>query len=356
MNPRFPLAAADVTAAWIAGATDLPVVEVTADRVGTGLVGMNLRVALDYGRPRRADEPASLVLKLPSPDETSRATGRALRNYEREVLFYRHIKPTVGIRTPHCWHADWDETSGDFVLVLEDLAPAVQGDQVTGCDVAAADLALQELAKLHAPRWGDPTLADVDWLSHRNAEGAQMTQLLYQGVWDRFLGTYRHRLTASQVRLGERLGAGLAGWMEGNVPSALCVTHGDYRLDNLLFGTSEGGYPVAAVDWQTPGHGPGLADASYFLGAGLLPTDRRAHERQLLASYHASLLEGGVAQVSFDDCWEAYRCYAFAGCVMAVVASMIVGESERSQAMFGAMAERHFTHAEDLGAEAFLPA
>ena len=39
---------------------------------------------------------------------------------------------------------------------------------------------------------------------------------------------------------------------------------------------------------------------------------------------------------------------------MAVVASMIVGQSERGDDMFMAMASRHCQHALDLGAEAFL--
>lgn len=33
---------------------------------------------------------------------------------------------------------------------------------------------------------------------------------------------------------------------------------------------------------------------------------------------------------------------------MAVIASQVVGESERSEAMFGAMATRHLQHALDL--------
>ncbi len=349
----FPRGPEDVTPAWMRAATGLPVDAVDASRVGTGLVGMNLRCALHYDRTPPPDAPASLVLKLPSPDETSRATGVALRNYEREVRFYREIRHTVGIRTPHCWYADWDPVSGDFVLVLEDLAPAVQGDQVAGCGPEQARLALEELARLHAPRWGDPTLDHIDWLSRRDEQGAAMVQALYQHVWPNFLKTYERRLTPSQVRLGEQLGANLAAWL-GRRTGALTVVHGDYRLDNLLFGTPEGGYPVAAVDWQTPGHGPGVADAAYFLGAGLLPDDRRAHERELLRAYHDALLAGGVRDFSFEDCWEQYRMFAFSGCVMAVVASQVVGESDRSEAMFGAMAERHFTHAEDAEAVEFL--
>ena len=41
------------------------------------------------------------------------------------------------------------------------------------------------------------------------------------------------------------------------------LTHGDYRLDNLLF-PPDGGR-VGVVDWQTLGIGPAVGDASYFL-------------------------------------------------------------------------------------------
>ena len=35
------------------------------------------------------------------------------------------------------------------VLVLEDLAPAEQGDQIAGCTVGQAELAVDEAARLH---------------------------------------------------------------------------------------------------------------------------------------------------------------------------------------------------------------
>ena len=38
-----------------------------------------------------------------------------------------------------------------FELLMEDLAPAVQGNQITGCDANQARTAVMELAKLHAP-------------------------------------------------------------------------------------------------------------------------------------------------------------------------------------------------------------
>ena len=92
-------------------------------RIGSGQVGMNLRFAAHSSDPR---VPRSIVVKLASPDETSRATGMALRNYEREVKFYNSIQPTVDIRVPGCYFADWNEETGFFVLVMEDMSPAAR--------------------------------------------------------------------------------------------------------------------------------------------------------------------------------------------------------------------------------------
>ncbi len=339
----------EVTSAWLSLALGESIEVVSRDRVGTGQVGLSVRFVL----AGPANTPASVVVKLPSDDAQSRATGVAMRNYEREVRFYAEVAPTVGIRTPRCWYGDWDSKSGDFVLVLEDLAPATQGDQIEGCSLDHAALALEELAKLHAPRWGDHSLEDLSWLSHRDPQGSAMLQALYQSLWPGFVDIYGPSMTSSQIVLGERLGASLSTWVvDDGVPPT--VTHGDYRLDNMLFGDESGGYPLAVVDWQTPGRGVALSDASYFLGAGLLSSERRAHEVDLMREYHGRLVAGGVSAFTWDACWEGYRRYAFSGCVMSVVASMIVGSSDRGIAMFSAMTERHFQHAEDVDAADFL--
>jgi hypothetical protein len=217
----------DVTAEWLSAVLGGEVTEIEQSRIGDGLVGMNLRIRLVTADPAL---PASVVVKLPSPDPTSRATGVALRNYEREVRFYLDVAPTVDIRVPRCHHGEWDAASGDFVLVLEDMSPAEQGDQITGCSVARAELTVAELARLHGPRWDDPTLADVDWLSRRSGpEDAAQLQALWSMVFPGFLATYAPYLSAEARALVERFGGALVDWVEGRSgPSA--VTHGDFRL------------------------------------------------------------------------------------------------------------------------------
>jgi aminoglycoside phosphotransferase (APT) family kinase protein len=179
-----------------------------------------------------------------------------------------------------------------------------------------------------------------------------MTTMLVTGLYDGFRTRYTERLDPDVFGLCERFIPRLASYLAER-PGPWTVAHGDYRLDNLLFGTEAGGPPVAVVDWQTVAHGPGIADLSYFIGAGLLPDDRRAHEHDLVRAYHASLSASGVA-LDWDDCWRQYRRHTFAGLVMAVAASMLVEQTERGDDMFMAMANRHGRHALDLDAEALI--
>ncbi|HUS43450.1 MAG TPA: phosphotransferase [Ilumatobacteraceae bacterium] len=339
--------AEDVTSEWLSSVLGGDVGPIGRQRIGDGHIGVNVRVTMPSAE---ASLPRSVVVKLPATDDTSLTTAAMLRHYERETRFYTELAGTVDMRVPECLHGDWTAATNAFVLVLEDMAPATQGDQVTGCTLGQAGDAVRELAKLHGPRWDDPTLSDIDWIEHDTGGSgddvgaglAMMWQMFFPG----FSATYRSHLSAEEFELAERFGSVVATWRGGRTGPKV-ITHGDYRLDNMLFATSDGGPPVTVVDWQTPAHGSPIQDLSYFIGAGLLPADRRAHERELIAVYLEALEPYGV---SLDEAWvwEQYRRDAFAGLVVAAMASQIVTLNDRSEAMFGAMAQRHLCQALDL--------
>ena len=332
---------------------DAAVTGVDRERIGTGQMGQNVAFSITYDRPAPG-APATVVGKFPSPEAKSRAAAKTFRTYEREVGFYQEIADTVEIRVPVCFLADIDPDTGDFVLLFEDLRPAVQGDQLAGCSIEQAMLAMDELAALHAPRWGDPSLANIDWLGQsEDAEPNEMIQRVYQGLWPGFVAQFGASLSSEELALGEAFGASMKEWRGLSAPP-YCVTHGDYRIDNMLFGTKDGGYPLTTVDWQTVGHGPGIMDAAYFIGNGPLVSDRRAHEMDLLRRYYDALCARGVAGYEWQKCFADYRRATLAGVLMTVIASQVVASDERGVAMFAAMAERHFAHAVDHQAGDFL--
>ena len=104
--------------------------------------------------------PASVVLKVAATDPVSRQTGLALGLYEREVRFYTDVAPSLdGGPVAACYHAGFNPDSGAFHLLLGDAGPAVVGDEIRGATVEQATLALEELARLHAPALGDQAMA-----------------------------------------------------------------------------------------------------------------------------------------------------------------------------------------------------
>ena len=128
---------------------------------------------------------STVLVKLPPPDPCARDMMAGA--YRGEVRFYQRVASTVAVRTPACHHAEIADDSGDFVIVLEDLAPAEQGDQIAGCTADQARDAVVNLAGLHGPRWCDPTLLEVDTLSINGPEDIALLLEMYEPTNELFL-------------------------------------------------------------------------------------------------------------------------------------------------------------------------
>ena len=318
------------------------VTAIESEPVGTGQVGDSVRFTLAYAG---TEGPASVVGKFPAADETSRAAAAATRTSEVETRFYQQLRDRVSITTPKPYVALLDLDANEFVLLMDDLAPAEQGDQLAGCDRDAAAIAMEEVARLHAPVWGDASLAELPWLNRASEDGQAFYIQLMSTFWPGFLDRYGDRVDPAVVDAGHELVARLGEYF-AHRPEPHTAAHGDYRLDNMLF--SPDGRTLTTVDWQTVALGPGATDVAYFLGTSLTPDLRAADEAELVRTYHDALLAGGVREYSFDRCWEDYRRFAFSGFLMAVLASMLVGQTERGDEMFMAMANRSGRMAIDL--------
>lgn len=345
---------AGLTEAWLtealrrSGRLDAgSVVEVERSPVGTGQMCDSIRLTLRYDESGVA--PATMIAKLPAADATSRATALALRSYESEVRFYQQLAGDLPIRTPELYYADIDVSTASFVLLLEDMAPAQQGDQLEGCSVETAEVAVNELVRLHAPRWDDPALASLEWLHRDRAAQQEFLMMLLPALWDGFRQRYAAELGADVHAAGDALFGRLGEYLMAD-SGPWTIVHGDYRLDNLLFDPTPDGVPVTVVDWQTCTHGSALQDVAYFIGAGMRPDERRAVEAELVRSYHAGLLAAGVGDYHWDQCWRDYRRGSWGGLIMAVAASMLVERTDRGDEMFLTMAARHSRHALDLEA------
>ena len=347
----------DLTAAWLTQAIGAgAVADFAVERIGTGQMSECYRVRLTYADApayHQAATPASsrpetVVLKVAASDPTSRQTGLALGLYEREVRFYRDIAPRLGGPLAPCYHAAINTSTGAFDLLLGDAGPAAVGDELAGATVEQAHLGAAELARLQGPLLRDGSLAETPWLNREAPVSQTMLAALYAGFLDRYGDQIapRHRMVC------ERLVAAFDGYQALD-DQAQGLVHGDYRLDNLLFGAADADRPLTVVDWQTVARGPAMTDLSYFLGIALPAPQRREHYDALLRSYHETL--GPGAPVTLADVTEGVRRQSFFGVMMAIVSSMLVERTERGDRLFMTMLERHCDHVLDTDALAALP-
>jgi aminoglycoside/choline kinase family phosphotransferase len=335
-----------VTPAWLtdalryAGALEHAAVnEATGSRVGMGQMANTVRFQLTYDRAERS-APDTVVVKIPSTDARSRQVAARMDSYLKEVNFYQHVAPTVRVTVPRCFFADIDDSGTEFVLLLDDLTPGESCDQMSGCTVQQAALAIDQLAALHASGWRRPDLERNAVLRRGIDVGIAAARMMPDTLMGMFRDRYAALLKPAYMTVAERFAAGIDKFVDA-LQQPLTVMHGDFRLDNLIFAGRAGAVPLTVLDWQVVSLGPGMLDTAYFLGASLTPDVRRTHEDQLVRRYHRALCTGGVNDYSWEQCWQDYRLFSFAGLLMAIAASVQVERTERGDQMFMAMASRH---------------
>jgi hypothetical protein len=317
------------------------------DAIGTGQMSLSFRVALDWVD---GEGPSSVVAKCPSPDAGTRAIAAALGSYVLEVGWYRDLAGTVGIACPRCLHVEASSDGADFVLLLSDLAPARQGDQLAGASIAQIEAALTQAARLHAPYWDDPRLSDIAWLQPRPQVESMIRQMLAP-LYAKFRERYAERLAPEFLELGDALVARADAYF-GKTPVARTIQHRDFRIDNILF--SPDSSQAFVVDWQTLGIGAGAADIAYLIGTSVADPVLRAKEEERLVRCYADALRALGVGADPDAIWREYRLYAFSGFIMAIIASLNVERTERGDEMFAVMAERPARQALDLSSLSLL--
>ncbi|MET0837360.1 MAG: phosphotransferase [Marmoricola sp.] len=327
----------ELTSAWMGEALGRPVDVRSVEAVGTGQIGACYRVSLSGPG---GDE--TVLAKLPAADPGTREMLAGA--YRGEVTFYADLAGTVAVVVPRCDFAAMRPGTGEFTLLLEDLAPAVQGDQLAGCSVEQARTAVVNLAGLHGPRWCDPSLTLVPGLTVNGPEDAAVLAELYGPATETFMEGLGDLVSEEDVDT-------LHGCVEVAEPWALArserfaLVHGDYRLDNLMFGTDDA---VWAVDWQTLSLALPARDLAYFVGTSLDVGDRRGAERDLVAAYHAALVGHGVTAYDEEQCWDDYRFAMVQGPLVAVFGYAYGTRTERGDRMFAAMVRRACAAIRDL--------
>jgi Phosphotransferase enzyme family len=339
--PRSP---SDVTPHWLGTVLDADVAAVDVEPIGTGQTGATYRLTVRYADA--VDLPAAFAIKLSSQDDTVR--DRVALGYRSEHAFYTGVADLVRVPIPKHHYCEISDDGADFVLLLTDMAPAVQGDQIGGCTPDEADLAVRALAGLHGPTW-----CDAKWIEFPGLAMSLATDDAIKGLGD-------IAVMAAQITL-DRLGSRMTAEDRETTTDAMSIVtpwlladrdrfslmHGDYRLDNMLFDPDR--TRVTIVDWQTLGTGLPARDLAYFTGTSLLPATRSQSDEDLVAAYHGELLDYGITDYDRDTCWRDYRVGMLQVPLISTLGCAFAISTERGDDMMLVMLERGCQAIRDLG-------
>lgn len=311
----------DVLGAALAGHTPGVAVDgveiVAAKRCGDGVASTADRVVLDlsYAEGTGGDLPRRLLLK------TMLATPHApAAMYENEVRFYREVRPELDIEAPSAFASHFDDASGRFGLLLEDLTAR---DARFPCAIEPVSLdevrsILSHLATLHARFWDSPRFDDdLAWVATPMSGGMfDVFDLIGLELIEDQVARhpFKQELIAPLGRTLPELWELL--WLvqrqHCSVPTTLL--HGDTHLGNTyLLPGGRGGL----LDWQLMMRGCWAHDVVYLMVTALAPEVRRTHERELLGGYLAQLRAGGVHDApTTDEAFERCRTAALWGLVI----------------------------------------
>jgi hypothetical protein len=322
---------------------------------GIGLLSDIAKLELEYARGR--GPVPSLIAKFAASDDQNRTVAHGLLMYEREVRFYQDLAAEVGKCCPTAFYSDIDADTGDMVLLLEDLSDYRPGDQTQGCMLAEAELGIPEVARLHAATWHAERREDLSWWPrtegplYLNGVGGAAA-----AIFDQTMERFAPFVTPEVVGAGERYKAAIPELHRrmGRGPQALI--HGDFRLDNFMFGVAEHHRPFVMLDLQAPIVTKSVHDIAYLLTQSMPVDVRRANERRLVSQYHSALVDLGVDDYSATQCWEDYRAAALHVLEYAIViAGGLQPGNERGLRFAQACLGRSCQAIVDLGLLSLLP-
>ena len=319
---------------------------------GTGQFGFVVRSELTY-EGDAPDAPRSVIVKIPSDDETARGFAKMIGAYEVEVRFYNDILPRVEVGAPRAYWGEVEPETNRFTLVLEDLTSDREvGDAIAGGTPEQAAAAMDQLVKLQAPVWNDPSLRELEWLASPARTAALFG--LVEPAMPAFKERFGKRVSAEDMALAEQLAPKAAAYPERAWHDPLVPIHGDYRLDNLMFAQGSDGLDAKVIDFQSVRLGPPLIDHGIYLSSCLSLEDRREHQDALLRRYYDGLVDAGVEDFSFDDCMESYRQGSLYLFLLSVGAGMNLKQTERGDELFGGLFAMGAELVRELDAASFL--
>ena len=232
--------------------------------------------------------------------------------YANEVRFYAQLRPKLEIEAPRAYATFFDEQTGTFEILLEDLRErgAVFPNATMSASLGQLRSLIGSLARLHARNWDDGAAlrGELAWLptTRHGGMSAVFDAIGLDLIRDQLRRSPDKReliavLDAPIEQLWRDMWRVQAAFEED--PPTVC--HGDAHIGNTYLLADD---RAGLLDWQLCVRGCWAHDLSYLFATALSVEERRRHERELLTEYLDALARAGVrSPPSPEHAWLRYR-------------------------------------------------
>jgi hypothetical protein len=285
----IPESMADVSPQWVeecVGWGKLKNINLVPMGEGVGMMSSMSIIELEWEDSK--DMPSSLVLKLAAENDTNRAVSQQFNLYLKEVSYYKDLAPRTTARSPLVYASEIDEEH-NFFLLMEDVSSYRMGSQVEGATLEECELCIDFLVNLHASFWNQ--LSDVEWLPNMSgSDNATNMALGCEAGWPQLQEIFGEFVPDNIEAMRERYLAAIPTLQAKLDQHPKTLIHGDFRMDNMLFGQAPEHDALLVVDFQGPLKGNGIHDVAYLLSHSAKTDVRREHERDLIERYANGLI------------------------------------------------------------------
>ena len=270
----------------------------------------------------------TLIAKLPTANLDLNDRAAIFQPGAREHWFYQQAAAPTPVRTPRCFSAEIESTSKQSILLLEHIT-LPSGDSRPGASESMAQAVVKSLVQQHVRWWSvahHPVIQNLKSLLAPNlGEEEDLVGQLYDRAWPWFLEQGLFDLSADARKFGQAL-TGQIKWVDAQIrPRHSTLVHGDFKLENMHICTDHA--QVIVLDWEDVFFGPGMINLTWFL-AGCLTDESGEVEQRLLQNYHRGLLDGGVEDYPWEECYDDYRAAMCASFMQGVLTGMISAEAD----------------------------
>lgn len=313
---------------------------------------------VDEKKDHHLSRPSSLVCKMSREDLEGRIFNLVAGLY-REAKFYSVYGNTCELTVPTVYYSKVSMFSYDFLIIMEDLAPATviappkilrtkytweAIDDSWSIPIETVEKCISQLVQFHSKFHGKTEeLKNQEWLISPYKDGCKSLKLYdfyfktswkkskamaKKGVW---IGTpWPHDFVDTVDRFLQDF---YASMMADETLWPRTLNHGDYHGMNILKKDNR----LVVLDFQIAGFGPGLMDVGYFLVGGLSSEDRRRHEEKLVRMHYDGLMEGKNFDdpriYPFDLYFLRYKIFGYYKMVLLVIcAATIMADGEEKDA------------------------